>query len=80
MESVTFEYWQKQSPKLTKHSSFCRADLYREQASKVVFPVVPSSDDDPLLHVVILDGAYSRSHIEICCRGKTVTEGQKSEK
>lgn len=49
-----------------------RAHLHRKQASEVVFPVVPSGNDDPLLHVVILDGAYGRTHVETHWRGQMV--------
>ena len=48
--------------------TFCRAHLHREQAGEVVFPVVSSGNDNPLLHGVVLDGAYRRPHIEICYR------------
>lgn len=47
----------------------CRfqAHLDWEQAAEVVFPVVTSGNDDPLLHAVVLDGADGRSHVEVCC-------------
>lgn len=57
------------------HNSFCDAHLHREQAGKVIFPVVSSSHDNPLLHAVILDGAYGRSHFEICYRGQMAKNG-----
>lgn len=47
-------------------------NLHREQAAKVGLPVVPSGDDNPLLHAVILDGAYSCSYVEVCCGGQIV--------
>lgn len=59
----------------TSHLQLSPAHLHREQAGKVVLPVVSSSDDNPLLHAVILDGAYSRSHIEIGYRGQMVEKG-----
>lgn len=37
-----------------------------EQADEIVFPIVTSCNDNPLLHAVILDCADSCSHIEIC--------------
>lgn len=47
-------------------AEFCRAHLHREQAGKVVLPVVSGCNDNSLLHAVVLDGAYGCSHIEIC--------------
>lgn len=37
-----------------------------EQAGEIVFPIVTSCNDNPLLHAVVLDCADSCSHIEIC--------------
>lgn len=41
------------------------AHLHREKPGEVVLPVVPSSNDDPPLHVVVLDGTDGRSHVKM---------------